>query len=80
MFVSRYWVPMLGDELTRAREAAGMTQEGLAHKAGVDRTYISQLENNHKSPTVDMLLRICDALEVSASGILARVEKTRRRR
>lgn len=71
---------MLGEELIRAREAAGMTQEGLAHKAGIDRTYVSQLENNHKSPTVDMLFRICDALDVSASAILAKVEKTRHRR
>lgn len=71
---------MLGDELKRSREAAGMTQEKLSFAAGVDRSYISLLENGKKSPTVDLLFRICDALEVSASSLLARVEATRKPR
>ena len=68
---------MLGDELRKAREAAGMTQERLAFAANIDRSYISQLENGHKSPTVDVLFLICDALEVAPSDILTRVEKSR---
>ncbi len=71
---------MLGRELQRAREAAGMTQEELSFRAGVDRSYISQLENERKSPTVEMLVRLCDAMSVSASGLIARVEKQRQRR
>lgn len=51
-----------------------MTQEELAFKAGLDRTYISQLENEKKSPTVAVLFRICDALGIAASKVLARVE------
>jgi len=70
---------MLGDELRKARKAAGMTQERLAFAAGLDRTYISQLENDKKSPTLDVLLRLCDAMGASASRIVARVEKERRR-
>ncbi len=66
----------LGDELRAAREAADMTQEEVAQAAGMDRPYLSQLENGHKSPTVDMLFRICKALGVKASDILARVERT----
>lgn len=69
---------MLGDELKRSREAAGMTQEKLSFAAGVDRSYISLLENGKKSPTVDLLFRICDALGVTASSLLARVEATRK--
>ena len=69
---------MLGHELRKAREEADLTQEQLSYSAGVDRTYISQLENNRKSPTVDVLFRLCDALGVSASGLLARVEATRK--
>ena len=71
---------MLGNELRKAREEAGLTQEQLSYAASVDRTYISQLENNRKSPTVDILQRLCDALGVSASGLLARVEATRKPR
>lgn len=67
----------LGQELRKARHDARMTQETLAFAAGLDRTYVSQLENGHKSPTVDTLFRLCTALGVTASGLLARVESSR---
>ena len=54
-----------------------MTQEELAFKAGVDRTYVSQLEHDKKSPTVAVLFRICDALGTSAAKMLGRVEVRR---
>ena len=69
---------MLGDELRKARQEANITQEELSFAAQIDRTYVSQLERNLKSPTVDVLFRICDALEVSASELIARVERNRR--
>ncbi len=66
---------MLGQELRKAREAAGLTQEELAHRAQVDRTYISMLENNRKSPTIDLLLRLCAAMNTSAATIIRMVEQ-----
>jgi transcriptional regulator with XRE-family HTH domain len=71
---------MLGEELYNARINAGMTQEMLSHKAGVDRSYISQLENNKWSPTVEILFRLCDALGIKVSELMARVEATRKPR
>ena len=71
---------MLGRELYRARTAAGMTQEDLAFRAGVHRTYISYLEHDKYSPSVDMLFRLCDALGISAARLIARVEKRRQSR
>lgn len=67
---------MLGDELRNARTDAGMTQEELSFAAEIDRTYVSMLENNKKSPTVDVLMRICDSLGIKASEMLARVENS----
>jgi transcriptional regulator with XRE-family HTH domain len=55
-----------------------MSQELLAF-AGVDRSYISQLENDRRSPTLQFLFRLCDALGVSAGVVVARVDKARRR-
>jgi transcriptional regulator with XRE-family HTH domain len=69
---------MLGDELRKARDAAKLTQEQLSYASEVDRTYISQLEHDKKSPTVDVLFRLCDAMGVSASSLLARVEASRK--
>lgn len=68
----------LGGELRRARDAAELTQEEVSVASGIDRAYISQLENDHKSPTVDVLFRICLALGTPASEILARVERSLR--
>lgn len=67
---------MLGKELRKARIAAGLTQEELAFKADVSRNYVSLLELELKSPTLQMLLRICKALGVRASTIIARVERS----
>jgi transcriptional regulator with XRE-family HTH domain len=68
---------MIGKELRAARHAAGMTQEQLAYRAKLDRSYVSQLERDRKSPTVDTLLRVCKALGVSAAAVIARVEARR---
>ncbi len=66
----------LGQEIRKARQEADLTQEQLAFAAKVDRTYISQLENDHKSPTVDILFRLCDAMGIAASGLLLQVEQS----
>lgn len=68
---------MLGEVLREARKSAGMTQEELAYAAQVDRTYISQIENDKKSPTVDMLFRLCDAMATSPAKLIAMVEESR---
>jgi transcriptional regulator with XRE-family HTH domain len=69
---------MLGAELRKAREKAELTQEELSFAAKIDRTYVSQLERDLKSPTLDVLFRTCDALGVAASELIARVEKSRK--
>ena len=66
---------LLGEALQKARKSADLSQEALAFEAEVDRTYISQLENGHKSPTVDLLFRICPVLGLRASELLAQVER-----
>lgn len=71
---------MLGDELYRARTAAGLTQEQLSFLAGVSRPYISQLERDLKSPTLDTLFLICDALGIAAADLVGRVDSARKRR
>jgi transcriptional regulator with XRE-family HTH domain len=69
---------MIGDELKKARTKAGLSQEELASRADVHRTYISLLERNKKSPTLDTLFKICDALEVSVSKFIARLERAKK--
>ena len=47
------------------RERKGLSQNALANRAGVSPTYIYQLERGEKSPTVEYLAYICEALGVS---------------
>ena len=71
---------MLGGILREAREKAGLTQEELAFRAGVDRTYVSQLENDKKSPTVQTLFRLCEAMNASPAAAITRLERRLKRR
>jgi len=66
---------MLGEEIRKARHRAGLTQEELAFEAGVSRQYVSLLELNEKSPTVDLLIRLCKAMGASAGQMISRIEK-----
>lgn len=68
---------MLGDELRKARVKAGMTQEELAFKGKVSRQYVSLLELDKKSPTLDVLMRLCDAMTASAGRMILRIERKR---
>jgi len=69
---------MFGAELKKARETAGLSQEKLAFEAQIDRSYVSLLENDKKSPTLDVIFRISDAIGIQASELISRVEQSRR--
>lgn len=66
---------LFGKEVARLRKRLGLSQEELAFRAEVHRTYISQLERGLKSPTLKMILRLSDALKASASKLVATVER-----
>ena len=56
--------------LRRLREAAGLSQEDLAAAADIDRTYVSALERERYSPSLDMLERLAVALCVTPQMLL----------
>lgn len=66
----------IGDQIRRAREEAGLTQEQLAFEAKLHRTYISLLERDKKAPTLTALFRICRACGIRPSTLVARIEKS----
>lgn len=66
---------MFGQELRNARLQARLTQEALAFKADLHPTYISMLENDKKSPTLDVIFRLCRALKVQPHVLIRRVEE-----
>lgn len=58
--------------LRRARSERSLSQEALAHDAGVDRTYISALERGVYGATIDMIDKLARVLEVEPSTLLER--------
>jgi transcriptional regulator with XRE-family HTH domain len=61
---------ILALNLRKYRQAAGLSQEELAHRAGVDRTYISSLERCQYAASIDVLDRLARELGVGAADLL----------
>jgi transcriptional regulator with XRE-family HTH domain len=64
-----------GQALRSLRTRRKWSQTELALRADVDRNYISLIELGKNSPSVRLLFRLCDALDVSPSDLLKDVEK-----
>ncbi|WP_354163983.1 MULTISPECIES: helix-turn-helix transcriptional regulator [unclassified Bradyrhizobium] len=65
----------LGKIISGLRQSAGLSQEELAERAGIHRTYVSQIERGLKSPTIVMLLKLSKALETPPSKIMRQLEE-----
>lgn len=57
------------------RKAKGFTQLMLAQKIGMSPVQLCKIERNKTSPTLDTVERIADALDISISDLLSRIEK-----
>jgi transcriptional regulator with XRE-family HTH domain len=55
---------LVAKNLREIRNAKGVSQEDLAHRANLNRNYIGMLESGKNSPTVDTLGQIADALGI----------------
>ena len=55
----------VGQRIRELRKAIGLSQEALALKADVDRTYVTDVENGRRNVSVEILERIIKALNVS---------------
>jgi transcriptional regulator with XRE-family HTH domain len=64
-----------GLNIRRRREAAGLSQEALAERADLDRTYISGIERGTRNPTILSAARVAAALKTSLSELFNGVAK-----
>ena len=64
----------LAFNLKRLREAKHLSQEELAHRAKIDRTYISSLERCIYNASIDVVDRLARGLGVEASDLLKKPE------
>lgn len=57
----------VGQRVKELRKQLEISQEALAYKAEVDRTYVTDIENGRRNVSMEILERIVIALEVSFS-------------
>lgn len=68
-------ISVFGKVLRKLREGKKLSQEKLAEYCDLDRTYISMLERGLRQPTITTLFKIADALDISPSELVRKVEK-----
>ena len=63
-----------GTALRARRAVLGLSQESLAERAGLDRTYVGGLERGERNPTLQVIWLLAESLEVPASELLSDAE------
>jgi transcriptional regulator with XRE-family HTH domain len=62
---------IFGDNVRARRKALGLSQEELADRAQVNRTFIGHVERAETNVSIDNIARISAALEIAASKLLS---------
>jgi transcriptional regulator with XRE-family HTH domain len=65
----------LGRTIVCLRREKGYSQEAFANEAGIDRRYMSDIENGKRNISIDILDRVCNKLGIKISEFFVEVEK-----
>jgi len=68
---------LVGSNVKRLRVAAGITQAELADLVGVDRAYISGLEQGNRNATIVSLWHVSQALDAPIRALFEEGKKSR---
>lgn len=60
----------LGENLKKIRTKKNITQTELAKTLGVDKSFVSNIENGKTNPTLSTITNLAQALNVSANELL----------
>jgi transcriptional regulator with XRE-family HTH domain len=55
---------LIGKRIQELRKTRGLSQEKIAEKADISSTYLSRIECGRENPSLDMLMKLSNALEV----------------
>ncbi|MDQ8022081.1 MAG: helix-turn-helix transcriptional regulator [Moraxellaceae bacterium] len=64
-----------GRVVRQSREAQGWSQEQLAERADLNRSYIGEIERGDAMPSLATLAKLATALGVTLSALMARYEQ-----
>jgi len=59
-----------GKRVREARRSKGISQERLAEMAGIDRSYMGNIERGEKNITLKKAYEICDALDIAIKELV----------
>jgi len=62
----------IGQKIVKLRQERGLTQEDLCGIADIDRSFLSEIENGHKNFSIQILMKLAQALEVKPEDILGK--------
>jgi transcriptional regulator with XRE-family HTH domain len=60
-----------GERVRKLRQSQGLSQEELAFKAGVHRTYLGGIERGERNPSLNNIASIARALDVPLSELFS---------
>ena len=66
---------VVGRVIQRCRIEKKKSQELVSGFAGIGRTHLSAIERGERKPTLETFFRICDALEIRPSILMAAIEE-----
>lgn len=59
-----------GHRIKQLRKEKGLSQEALAHKAGIDRTYLPGIEKGTRNTSLKIANQLANALDITLSDLL----------
>ncbi|PWM46500.1 MAG: XRE family transcriptional regulator [Clostridiales bacterium] len=68
---------VVGEAIRKFRLEKRYSQEVLSGLAGIGRTHLCAIERGERKPTLETFFKIADALDVSATDIIAEIERIR---
>jgi transcriptional regulator with XRE-family HTH domain len=66
----------IGAKLVRCRKERGLSQTELARRAGIPRSYVSRMENNHLTPGPRIAARLAATLGITIVDLLSRTPES----
>lgn len=63
------YLDILGQRIRAKRRELGMSQEGLANEAGLDRSYVGRIERGEHNLTFLALIKLCRAMQCDVATL-----------
>ena len=65
----------VGIEIRNLRKEKGLSQEALANLSDLDRTYIPSIERGERNISIEVIYKLCNALNIRISDLFKQIEK-----